>query len=81
MGDLFQLIAELMGSNAIPVIDAERLRPEKSEVQRLRCDNSKLRTATGFEPVTKLREGLMATIDWLQHPENLARYKGHLYNV
>ncbi len=81
MGDLFQLIAELMGSKAIPVTDPERLRPNKSEVRRLCCDNTKLREATGFEPATSLREGLVATIDWFRHPENLARYKGYLYNV
>ena len=81
MGDLFQLIAELMGSKAIPVTDPERLRPDKSEVRRLCCDNTKLREATGFEPATHLREGLAATIAWFRRPENLARYKGHLYNV
>ncbi|HEY1759754.1 MAG TPA: SDR family NAD(P)-dependent oxidoreductase [Bryobacteraceae bacterium] len=81
MGDLFRLIAELMGSNATPVTDVERLRPEKSEVRRLCCDNTKLREATGFEPSTPLRDGLAATIDWFRRPENLARYKSHIYNV
>ena len=81
MGNLFQLIAELMESKAIPVTDAERLRPGKSEVQRLWCDNRKLRGATGFEPATSLRDGLAATIAWFRRAENLARYKGHLYNV
>jgi NAD dependent epimerase/dehydratase len=81
MGDLFRTIAELMGSDAAPVTEAERLRPQKSEVRRLWCDNSKLKKATGFEPATALREGLAATIDWFRLPANLARYKGHLYNV
>jgi NAD dependent epimerase/dehydratase len=81
VGDLFHLIAELMGSKAVPVIDSERMRPEKSEVRRLWCDNTKLREATGFEPKTPLRDGLIATIDWFVRPANLARYKGHLYNV
>lgn len=81
IGDLFHLIAELMGSKAIPASDTERIRPEKSEVRRLLCDNTKLREAAGFEPKTPLRDGLVATIDWLLRPANLARYKGHLYNV
>jgi len=81
MGDLFELIADLMGSKATPVTDAERLRPGKSEVRRLCCNNTKLREATGFEPATPLRDGLEVTIDWFRHPENLARYKNHLYNV
>jgi NAD dependent epimerase/dehydratase len=81
MGDLFGLIAGLMGSDATPFTDAERLRPTKSEVRRLWCDNTKLREATGFEAATPLRDGLAATIQWFQRPENLARYKSHLYNV
>lgn len=81
IGDLFSLIAELMGSKAVPVTDHERVRPARSEVRRLRCDNSKLNGATGFEPKTSLRDGLVATIDWFQRPENLKRYKGSLFNV
>ena len=81
MGDLFQVIADLMESKATPLTETERLRPEKSEVRRLWCDNTKLRNATGFEPATPLREGLAATIEWFRRPENLVRYKGHLYNV
>lgn len=81
IGDLFELIAGLMGSKARPVADAERLRPRNSEVRRLCCDNRKLRDATGFQPSTSLSEGLARTIEWFRRPENLARYKSHLYNV
>jgi NAD dependent epimerase/dehydratase len=81
VGDLFKLIAELMDSKAVPVTDRERMRPARSEVRSLRCDNSKLKDATGFEPRTSLRDGLAATIDWFQRPENLKRYKGSLFNV
>ena len=81
MGDLFRLIADLMGSTARPTTEVERLRPGKSEVRRLLCDNRKLREATGFEPSTPLSAALTETIDWFRRPENLARYKSHLYNV
>jgi NAD dependent epimerase/dehydratase len=81
IGDLFNLIAELMGSKAAPVAAHERMRPTKSEVRRLWCDNSKLKEATGFEPKTSLRDGLAASVDWFQRPENLKRYKGSLFNV
>ena len=80
IGDLFQLIAKLMGSKAAAVVDAERLRPAGSEVRRLCCDNQKLKAATGFEPSTSLHDGLNTTIAWFQRPENLARYKTHVYN-
>jgi len=81
VGDLFQLIAEIMGSSAKVVTDKARFRPEKSEVQRLKCENSKLRKACGFAPQIPLREGLERTVRWFSQPDNLRRYKGDLYNV
>ena len=81
VGDTLNLIRELMRSDVEFVTDEQRLRPEKSEVFRLWCDNTKLRELTGFEPVHGLREGLQSTIDWFTRPENLARYKAGLYNV
>ena len=81
VGDTLNLIRELMHSDVEFLTDAQRLRPEKSEVFRLWCDNTKLRELTGFQPVHGLREGLQSTIDWFTRPENLARYKASLYNV
>ena len=79
--DLFHLIAGLMESGAKIVADADRVRPEKSEVMRLWCDNRKLRDATGFAPSTSLTDGLRETIAWFRKPESLARYKPAIYNV
>jgi NAD dependent epimerase/dehydratase len=81
IGDLVKLIAEIMGASIRVVCEQERLRPEKSEVQRLLCDNSKLRKASTFVPQIPLREGLELTVRWFTQPENLRRYKGDLYNV
>jgi NAD dependent epimerase/dehydratase len=81
IGELFRLIAELMGSDATATEDAERLRPEASEVRRLRCDNGKLRLATGFEPSVSLREGLGMTIEWFSEEANLRKYRTDVYNV
>jgi len=81
IADLFRLIAESMNSTARIEIDPNRLRPGESEVLRLRCNYQKLRDAQGFQPQVSLREGLKRTIDWLQNPDNLRRYKGFLYNV
>ena len=63
------------------ITEAQRLRPEKSEVFRLWCDNSKIRELTGFKPEVSIDAGLKATIDWFIKPENLAKYKADLYNV
>jgi NAD dependent epimerase/dehydratase len=81
VGDTLALIRELMHSDVDFVTDGQRLRPEKSEVFRLWCDNTKIRGLTGFEPEYSIRQGLQATIDWLTQPHNLAKYKADIYNV
>lgn len=81
IGELFTLISGLMGKDARIASDAQRLRPPASEVLRLRCDNSKLKMASGFEPGIPLREGLRRTVAWFLDPRNLRRYKEGVYNV
>jgi len=81
IADLFQTIAAAMGVSASIVQRDERRRPDASEVRRLRCDNRKLEQASGFLPSVPFDRGLAITIDWFRDPRNLARYKGHLYNV
>ena len=81
MGDLFNKIAALMNSKAIPVVDKSRIRPSKSEVTRLWCDNSKIKSLTGFTPAYTLDQGLEETITWFLNKENLSKYKVNIYNV
>ncbi|SOH04458.1 strongly similar to dTDP-D-glucose 4,6-dehydratase [Candidatus Kuenenia stuttgartiensis] len=79
--EIFNLIKEIMASDAHLVTDKERLRPETSEVLRLCCDNSKLKKHTGFSPQYALKEGLEKTINWFINPKNLSKYKTDIYNV
>ena len=81
VGETLNLIRELMNSDVEFITDEQRIRPEKSEVFRLWCDNSKIRDLTGFEPQYSIREGLKATIEWFTRPENLIKYKADIYNV
>lgn len=81
VGDTLCLIRELMGSDVEFLVDEQRLRPGKSEVFRLWCDNTKIRGLTGFEPVYDIRAGLKETVDWFVRAENLAKYKANIYNV
>jgi nucleoside-diphosphate-sugar epimerase len=81
IGDTLALIRELMGSDVELLEDVQRLRPERSEVFRLWCDNRKMRELTGFQPMHDLRSGLRATIGWFLAPGNLAQYKTDIYNV
>lgn len=81
VGDTLNLIRELMGSDVEFLTDEQRLRPGKSEVFRLWCDNTKIRELTGFEPAYNIRTGLKETIHWFTRAENLAKYKADIYNV
>ncbi len=81
VGDLARTIAEVMGVQVEVVQDPSRLRPDASEVQRLMCDNSKLRSATDWRPTHSLHSGLKATVDWFTDPANLARYRPDHYTI
>jgi dTDP-glucose 4,6-dehydratase len=65
--------------------ETQRLRPEKSEVERLWADNAKAKKLLGWEPtyggLDGLKRGLRETIDWFQRSDNLARYKSDIYNI
>ncbi len=81
IGDLAKLIIKQINPNATMVTEDIRKRPDKSEVERLLCDNSLMKKLTGWKPEVSLKEGLMETIEWFQNKENLKRYKGDIYNI
>ena len=81
VGDTLNLIREIMNSDVEFLTDEKRLRPGKSEVFRLWCDNKKIRDLTGFEPQYDIRKGLEATVEWFTRPHILAKYKTDIYNV
>lgn len=81
VGDTLNLIKKIMNSDVEFVTDSERLRPEKSEVNRLWCDNTKINELTCFKPQYSIEQGLKETIDWFKNPENLKKYKADIYNV
>jgi len=81
IADTLNIIKELMESDVSFITDEQRIRPEKSEVFRLWCDNTKIEKLTGFKPQVDIREGLKNTIDWIKKPEYLKTYKSEIYNV
>lgn len=81
IADTVDTIAELMGKSANIEQQAQRLRPAKSEVFRLHCDNSKIKDLVGYQPEVDLRQGLQKTIDWFSIEGNQKRYKADIYNV
>ena len=81
IGDTVALIKELTGSGVNIETDDARIRPSASEVERLWCDNTRIRNLTGYTPQVDLREGLARTIAWFGKAENLRRYKSDIYNL
>jgi nucleoside-diphosphate-sugar epimerase len=79
IGELADMIIDIMGSDAKVVADEARVRPDASEVFELLADASKLNTLTGWAPQTGLREGLEHTVAFVR--ERLAFLKPHLYTV
>jgi dTDP-glucose 4,6-dehydratase len=85
IGDLAHLIADVMGVTIQIETEEDRLRPEKSEVDRLHACNRRLRDWTDWVPeyasIDGLRKGLKETAAWFSTPDNLRQYKIHHYNV
>lgn len=85
IGEIVYMIADIMGAEIEIETDPERIRPEKSEVERLWADNTKARSLLGWEPVygslEGLRLGLEETIDWFSESENIKNYKSNIYNI
>jgi dTDP-glucose 4,6-dehydratase len=78
IGDLAREVIDLTHSSAQIELDAQRLRPEKSEVQRLVADNRLARQRLGWQPELRLRQGLSQTIAWMR--QNLDFYQPDVYH-
>ena len=81
IGEVASIIKSEMESDIEIVLDEQRIRPKKSEVVRLWCDNKKIKEIVNFEPTYDIFSGLRETIAWFQGKENLAKYKSDIYNI
>jgi dTDP-glucose 4,6-dehydratase len=85
VGDTLLLIADIMGARIELETDAQRLRPQRSEVERLWADNSKAKRLLGWAPayggLEGLRRGLSETIAWFVDERNLRLYRPDEYSV
>ena len=79
IGDLAKAIIEIVGRPVEIVTDDQRLRPAKSEVERLLADNRLAKELIGWEPKVRFEDGLKTTIEWMK--SNLGRYRADVYNV
>lgn len=81
IGELANELIKQINPKAKIITDDVRLRPEKSEVERLLGSNEKIRKLTEWKPKFTLSEGLNETIQWFKKPENLSKYKAEIYNI
>ncbi|MDA9006511.1 NAD-dependent 4,6-dehydratase LegB [Litoricola sp.] len=79
--ETLNIIKKLMNSDVEFITEQARLRPGKSEVFRLWCDNTLIQELTEFKPRVNIEQGLQKTIEWILKPENLKTYKTIIYNV
>lgn len=83
--DTAELIAKIMNVNITFLTDEIRLRPEKSEVERLWASNEKAMRLLDWRPqyanLDGLEKGLRQTVDWFTDPSNLTLYKSDSYNI
>lgn len=85
IGDLVKTIGKIMSVDIEIKSDEERLRPAKSEVERLWADNAKAARLLNWKPeygnIAGLERGLAETVAWFVNPQNLWQYKADRYNI
>ena len=85
IGDTVKVISEALGKHVEIITDDNRMRPDKSEVERLWADTSKATKLTDWKPkfgkLEGFEKGILKTIEWFMNPKNRANYKSNIYNV
>lgn len=79
IGQLANELIRQINPKARILCDEQRLRPEKSEVNRLVGSNAKIMRLTNWRPSYTFEQGLTETIEFFR--ENLSRYKTDIYNI
>ena len=77
--EIAETIFRIIGKHVRIVQETERIRPEKSEVMRLLCDNGKAKKLLGWEEIVGFEDGLKKTVEWIE--KNLSLFKTDIYNV
>lgn len=79
IGEIAQILINKINPDAKIICDEDRLRPTKSEVNRLLGSNEKIKQLTNWQPKYSLEQGLDETIEFLKH--NISKYKTDIYNI
>lgn len=79
MGDVAKTIINIINPKAKIICDEQRIRPEKSEVNRLLGSNEKIKKLTNWETKYSFEEGIKETIEWFN--KSYILYKTNIYNL
>ena len=79
IGELAQELIRQINPNARIICDEQRLRPEKSEVNRLLGSNEKIKKLTNWKPNYTFEQGIAETVEFFKG--NLDKYKTDIYNI
>ena len=81
IGALAKELISQINPNAEIISEDQRLRPDKSEVERLLGSNEKIKKLTAWEPKYTFSQGIAETIEWFRDEKNLVKYKSDVYNI
>lgn len=81
IGRLAEELIKQINPEAKIICDDQRLRPDKSEVNRLLGSNEKIKRLTGWSPSHTFEEGIKETVEWFKEEGNMQRYKSDIYNI
>jgi len=83
--DILNIFKKDFGYNFEIIIDQNRIRPKKSEVQRLFSSDNKAKKLLGWEPkynkLSGFKKGLVKTLNWFSNKENIKLYNSNIYNI
>jgi NAD dependent epimerase/dehydratase len=79
INQIVELVSECLGKKINIRKEKDRIRPKKSEVERLFSDSGKAKELFDWNPRIELKEGISRTIRWLE--KNIHRYKNGIYNI
>jgi len=79
--NLAEMLIRLINPQARIVTDPKRLRPEKSEVDRLLGSSEKIQLLTDWKMKYSFENGLKDTIEWFKDEDHLSKYNPYVYNV
>ena len=79
IGEIYKMASTIVGIQKEVELDTQRIRPSKSEVWKLICDNAKIKKLAGWKPTIDFKTGLEITINWIR--EHMDMYRPEMYSV